>query len=288
MTDEAVLGIDIGGSSSRARLVVDGRLVAEANGPGANVALIDAKLVEQRLTELIAKLGSPRPAACCAGAAGSEVPAARRRLEELLARLLPGTKVLVVHDTRLILAAANVDAGIALIAGTGSVAFARNADRHEARVGGWGWMLGDEGSGAWIVRAALRELMRRREGGEPLGELGDRLLAAIGSNDLLETIGRMQGYHEAGQWAAFAGSVFDAAGDPGAVRIIDTAAQSLAQLAGRAGAKVGVKGPVVLAGGLLMNYPDLLTRVQAQIEESQVLREEPVEGAVRLARSVAT
>lgn len=286
MTDEAVLGIDIGGSSSRARLVAGDRVVAEARGPGANVALIDPKLVEQRLIELIGRLGSPRPVACCAGAAGSEAAAARRRLEELLGTLLPGTKVLVVHDTRLILAAADVEAGIALIAGTGSVAYARNSEGHEARVGGWGWMLGDEGSGSWIVRAALRELMRRREGGEPQGELGDRLLAAIGIADLLETIGHMQGYHEAGQWAAFAGSVFDAAGDPGAVRIIDTAAQSLAQLAGRAGAKVGVKRPVVLAGGLLTNQPDLLTRVQAQIEDSVVLREEPVAGAVRLAQTL--
>lgn len=286
MTEGAVLGLDLGGSSSRARLVADGHIVAEAEGPGANVALIDSKLVEQRLTELLARLGSPRPAACCAGAAGSEVPAARRRLEELLARLLPGTRVLVVHDTRLILAAADVDTGIALISGTGSVAYARNAEGHEARAGGWGWMLGDEGSGAWIVRAALRELMRRQEAGEPIGELGDRLLSAIGAPDLLETIGRMQGFHEAGQWAAFAGVVFDAAGDPGAVRIIDTAAQSLAQLAGRAGAKVGVKAPVILAGGLLINHPDLLTRVQARIEESTVLREAPVTGAVRLARSL--
>ena len=286
MTEGAVLGLDLGGSSSRARLVVEGRVVAEADGPGANVALIDSRLVEQRLTELLARLGSPRPAACCAGAAGSEVPAARHRLEELLARLLPGTKVVVVHDTRLILAAADVDTGIALISGTGSVAYARNAEGHEARVGGWGWMLGDEGSGAWIVRAALRELMRRQEAGEPLGELGDRVLSAIGVSDLLETIGRMQGYHEAGQWAAFAGAVFEAAGDPGAVRIIDSAAQSLAQLAGRAGAKVGVRGPVVLAGGLLINHPDLLTRVQARIEESTVLREEPVTGAVRLARNL--
>ena len=286
MTEGALLGLDIGGSSSRARLVLDGRVVAEANGPGANVALIDADLVERRLTELIARLGSPPPAACCAGAAGSEVPAARLRLEALLTRLLPGTKVMVVHDSRLILAAADVDSGIALIAGTGSVAYARNSEGREATAGGWGWMLGDEGSGAWIVRAAIRELMRRREGGEPLGELGDRLLAAIGAGGLLETIGRMQGYHEAGRWAAFAGAVFDASGDPGAVRIIDTAAQSLAQLAGRAGSKVGVKAPVVLAGGLLINNPDLLDRVQAQIAESSVLREEPVAGAVRLAQGL--
>jgi glucosamine kinase len=282
----AVLGLDIGGSSSRGRLVEDGRVIAEAQAPGANVALIDARLVEERLTSLIQQLGSPRPDVCCAGAAGSEVPAARRRLEELLGKLLPGVRVLVVHDTRLILAAAGLDAGIAVIAGTGSVAYARNGAGDEARAGGWGWMIGDEGSGAWIVRAALRELMRRRESGEPMGVLGERLLAATHSEDVLELIGRMQGYHEAGQWAAFAGDVFEATADPGAVRIIDSAAQSLAQLAGRAGAKVGVEGPVVMAGGLLTNFPDLASRLQARVGLASVLEEEPVAGAVRLAESV--
>jgi len=282
----AVLGLDIGGSSSRARLVEGGRVIAEAQAPGANVALIDPRLVEERLTSLIQQLGSPRPAVCCAGAAGSEVPAARRLLEELLGKLLPGARVLVVHDTRLILAAAGLDVGIALIAGTGSVAYARNGAGDEARAGGWGWMIGDEGSGAWMVRAALRELMRRRESDEPMGVLGERLLAATQSEDVLELIGRMQGYHEAGQWAAFAGAVFDATEDPGAVRIIDSAAQSLAQLAGRAGTKVGVEGPVVIAGGLLTNFPDLASRVQARVGSATVLEEEPVAGAVRLAESL--
>ena len=86
-----------------------GRIVAEASAPGANVALIDPTVVEERLTSLIDQLGSPQPAACCAGAAGAEVPAGKRRLEELLARLLPGCRVLVVHDTRLVLAAAGLD-----------------------------------------------------------------------------------------------------------------------------------------------------------------------------------
>ena len=286
MSARAVLGLDIGGSSSRARLVEGGRVIAEAQAPGANVALIDPQLVEERLTSLIQQLGSPRPAVCCAGAAGSEVPAARRLLEELMRMLLPGVRVLVMHDTRLILAAAGVDVGIALIAGTGSVAYARNGAGDEARAGGWGWMIGDEGSGAWMVRAALRELMRRRESDEPMGVLGERLLAATQSEDVLELIGRMQGYHEAGQWAAFAGAVFDATEDPGAVRIIDSAAQSLAQLAGRAGTKVGVKGPVVIAGGLLTNFPDLASRVQARVGSATVLEEEPVAGAVRLAESL--
>jgi N-acetylglucosamine kinase-like BadF-type ATPase len=282
-----VLGLDIGGSSSRARLSESGHVVSEASAPGANVALIDPDLVEERLTSLIEQLGSPHPASCCAGAAGAEVPAGRRRLEQLLARLLPDARVLVVHDTRLILAAAGLDVGIALIAGTGSVAYARNNDGDEARAGGWGWMLGDEGSGAWIVREALRELMRRREEGVQLSVLGERMLVATDSDDLLETISRVQLYHEAGQWAALAGEVFDSmALDPGAARIVDSAADALAALALRAGAKVGVDGPVVMAGGVLTNFSDLASKVQARVGSGLVLEEEPVAGAVRLAQSL--
>lgn len=284
MTKDQVLGLDIGGTSSRARLVEGDRLVAEASGAGANVALIDPRVVDERLTALIAELGSPRPVACCAGAAGAEVPAARRRLEELLASLLPGARVAVVHDTRLILAAAGLDEGIALIAGTGSVAFARNAGGDEARAGGWGWMLGDEGSGVWIVREALRELMRRREEGVQLSVLGERMLVATDSDDLLETISRVQLYQEAGRWAGLAGVVFDSLElDAGAARIADHAADVLAQLAARAGAKVGVDGPVVLAGGLLTNHPELASRVEGRLGHASVLQEEPVAGAVRLA-----
>jgi glucosamine kinase len=282
-----VLGLDIGGSSSRGRLSEGGRIVSEASAAGANVALIDPSVVAERLTSLIEQLGSPHPATCCAGAAGAEVPAGRRRLEELLAMLLPGTRVLVVHDTRLILAAAGLDAGIALIAGTGSVAYARNDAGDEGRAGGWGWMLGDEGSGAWIVREALRELMHRREEGMQLSVLGERMLVATESDDLLETISRVQLYHEAGQWAALAGVVFDSlALDHGAARIIDSAADALASLALRAGARVGVDGPVVMAGGLLTNFPDLATKVQARVGSGTVLDEEPIAGAVRLAESL--
>ncbi len=269
-----VLGLDIGGSSSRARLSEAGRIVSEGSAPGANVALIDASVVEERLTSLIEQLGSPHPATCCAGAAGAEVPAARRRLEELLARLLPGARVLVVHDTRLILAAAGLDVGIALIAGTGSVAYARNERGDEGRAGGWGWK-------------ALRELMRRREEGVQLSVLGERMLVATESDDLLETISRVQLYHEAGQWAALAGEVFDSVAlDPGAARIIDSAADALASVALRAGARVGVEGPVVMAGGLLTNFPDLAAKVQARVGSGTVLEEEPVAGAVRLAESL--
>ena len=282
-----VLGLDIGGSSTRARLSQGGRTLAEATASGANVTTIDPEVVEERLRDVIGKLGSPLPAACCAGAAGSEVPAGKRRLEELLAMLFPGSRILVVHDARLVLAAAGLESGIALIAGTGSVAYARDTAGAEARFGGWGWLLGDEGGGAWIAREALRELMRRHEAGEPAGTLGGAMLNATHTDDVLDATGRVQRHTEPGQWAVFAGVVFESCGtDPGAARIIDHAAQELALLAERAGAQLSIQGPVVMAGGLAVNFPDLVRRVQARIGPTRVLHQEPVAGAVRLAESL--
>jgi N-acetylglucosamine kinase-like BadF-type ATPase len=268
--------------------VSDGRVVAEASGPGANVAVIQPRLIEERLAAVMRELGSPRPVSCCAGAAGAEVPAGTARLERLLARLLPGSRVAVVHDARLVLAAAGLDAGIALIAGTGSVAYGRAADGTEVRVGGWGWLLGDDGSGVWVVREAARELMRRRDAGEPAGPLGEAMMAATGTREVLELAGTLYSYREPGRWAALAGAVFDTAErDAAAGDIIVRAAGGLAAEVEQVRARLALGGPVVLAGGLLLNQPLLEAQVRKLLGGAQRLEEPPVAGAVRIAQSLA-
>ena len=284
MTEGLVLGLDIGGTSSRARLSSGGRTLAEASGPGANVAVITPRQIQARLTALITELGSPRPAACCAGAAGAEIPAGRRRLERLLARLLPGSRLEVVHDARLVLAAAGLDSGIALIAGTGSVAYGRDAAGGEVRVGGWGWLLGDEGSAVWMVREGARELMLRRESDKPPGALAEAMLAATRSRETLELTGKLHAMREPGRWAALARAVFEAAAsDEGAAGVIERAADALVALVDRVRKQLGVDGPVVLAGGLLLNQPRLEELVKARVGDAVSLADPPVAGAVRIA-----
>ncbi len=247
MIEKLVLGLDIGGSSSRALLSKGGRQVAEAVGEGANVTTVDPALVEARLVALMAQLGRPQPDACCAGAAGSEFPAGKRLLEDLLARLLPSTRV----------------------------------------VGGWGWMLGDEGGGAWIVREALRILMRRRDAGEPMGALGEALFAATRTGDVLELAGQLQGDHLAGHWAAHAHVVFEMINrDRAAVEIADRAADALAALVEQVRSRLAITGPVVMAGGLLLNFPALSARVLLRVGNGSLLSEAPVAGAVRLAETL--
>ena len=284
-----LLGLDIGGSSSRARLRGNGQVDVDAEGPGANVATLDPQLVDERLGELLAKLGPVRPGACCAGAAGAEIQAGRTRLEALLVRLLPDCRVSVVHDARLVLAAAGLESGIALIAGTGSVAFGRASDGREVQRGGWGWMIGDEGGGVWITREAARLLMARHDAGRPLGALGEALLSACEASDPRQLIANLHARREPMQWAALASVVFETAeSDAGSREIIRNAATELTRLVAYVGHALGVTGPVVLAGGLLLNQPRLEIAVREGVALPCVrLEQPPVEGAVRLAEELS-
>ena len=262
-------------------------MLAEAEGMGANVAELAPRTVERRLTALLADLGSVHPAACCAGSAGAEVPAARKRLEKLLMRLLPGSRVSVVHDTRLILAAAGLDSGIALIAGTGSVVYGRAGDGREVRIGGWGWLLGDEGSAVWLAREAAREVMRRADAGEPSGPLGEALLEATRARNASALTGRLHRFREPRLWAELARVVFETADvDHGAGALIELAADALTALVNRARERLSFEGPVVLAGGLLLHHARLESAVRLRLGPIVVrLEEPPVAGAVRLAEA---
>lgn len=259
--------------------------MAEVDGPGANVAMLPPDVVRRRLTALFDKLGTIQPDSCCAGAAGAEVLEGRVLLSELLASLLPGCRISIVHDSRLVLAAAGLDQGIALISGTGSVAYGVTAGGREARCGGWGWRLGDDGGGAWIAREAAREVLRRGDAGESLDELGRRLVAACGAGDTTELIGKLSDLHEPMEWAAMAELVFATAdSDAGAQEIVARAGSALSELARCVQRSLGIQGPVVLAGGLLLNQPRLEHAVRAQLGSICIrLNEAPVAGAVRIA-----
>ncbi len=283
MTQGPLLGLDIGGSSSRARLVEDGRIIAEAEGPGANVAALRPRVVESRLRTLLADIAMT-PIACCAGSAGAEVPAGRERLERILSALLPDCRITVVHDARLVLAAAGFESGIALISGTGSVAYGRDSGGREVRAGGWGWLVGDDGSAAWLAREAAREVMLRSDSGEPLGSLGESMLGAVKASRITDLMGRLSALNEPREWAALAGIVFEAASnDAGAASLVERTASALADLVGLVRKQLALDGPLVLAGGQLLNQPRLESAVRKRLGTATRLQEPPVAGAVRLA-----
>jgi glucosamine kinase len=289
--------MDIGGTNSRARLWAGGQIAAESDAPSASLPAAGLEGAKAALATLLADVHVDQTEpldAICVGSAGLSVPGARQFLRRQLAPLTRSGAVMIVSDVMLVLPAAGLDGGVAVICGTGSVAVGSFEDR-TVQVGGWGYLLGDEGGGYWIVREALRVLLGRREQGCPVGDLGNELMAATGSNDLA-TLHRLyyEHPHFPSSWARHARLVLDSA-DPAAADIAVRAADAVACLTGAAIRVLDppVSLPVVLAGGLLGNAAFRRAACSAVAltlpgAEVSVLADEPVAGAVQLAGLAAT
>jgi len=291
-----VLGVDAGGSRTRARVGTAAQTLAEAETTGANLYAVGEEEAWKVFRELLERLGPHPIAAACVGAAGSDSKAAQTQWKSLLTRLLPGVPILVVHDARLILAASGRQHGIVVIAGTGSVAYGRSREGREARAGGWGHLLGDEGSGYWIAREAIRRVLSAADAGDSPGPLAGALLKATESQTPLDLAHVFHARQTPAAWAQHAPLVLEAAaaGDRDAIAIAAEAAASLAHLAGRVATRLREPGPVVLAGGLLLHHPLLVAEVKRALlprvgpRPITVLSQPPVAGAVRLAGELLT
>ena len=288
----AVLGLDIGGSKTHAARAEGGRCVAEALAGSANPSSVGVDEAGRQIDAVLARLRTDDVVAVCAGAAGADTPETVERLSRLLTTRLPGARVHVVHDARLILAAGGVAHGIAVIAGTGSVAWGVTPGGVEARAGGWGYLLGDEGSGWWVAREAVRHALGRNDRGEPVDALTQALVADCGLARADQLIDHFYGNPDRRYWAGRSRLVAELAadGDAAANAIIDGAAAALAALAAAVRARLGDPGPVVLGGGFAVHQPLLRRTVAAHLPgvDVRVLDVDPVAGAVRLASQLVT
>lgn len=173
-----------------------------------------------------------------------------------------------VHDTPIALAAAIGNRPAALVlSGTGSVAYAETAGGRSFRIGGFGYLFGDDGSSFAIARSALRDAMRASDHGR-MTDVADAALAFFDCTDL-RALARAVSLKEISrpQLASFARVVFDAArlGDASARTVVDEAVAALidlgVQIAGRAGASEDAPMPLALVGGTFDNA-DLRSAVE--------------------------
>lgn len=236
-----LVGVDAGGTRTRA--VVCGPDFAPlgrgASGP-ANAATTSLPVVLESLTEAIddalASAGGSREdlARISCGVAGIEGPGARKRLLPPMEAAFGEGRVLLTSDMRIALAGAlpgPVDsAGLVLIAGTGAVAFGRNDDGLEDRAGGWGPLIGDEGSGYEIGRRALSAIVRDLDGRGARTLMREALFASEGTRSPLALLNKLyrQGIGPA-DVAAYFPMTLDAArkGDPIALEILNDAGREL-------------------------------------------------------------
>ena len=124
------------------------------------------------------------PAAICLGIAGVDREDEARTVRAIMRRIGYKSRVLVVNDALIgLVAGARDEPGIAINAGTGSIVYGRNADFEAARAGGWGHMIGDEGSGYWIGRESLAAVMRAADGRGPETRLTAEILAHFNVDD---------------------------------------------------------------------------------------------------------
>ena len=166
--DPHVIGIDAGGTKTVCQLADDtGRVLSEARGGGANLQAVGELEVEKVLYHVMEEAIGDRgvtPSAICLGIAGVDRPDDCAAVRGIMRRIGYKARVLIVNDALVALeAGAPGSPGVVIISGTGSIAYGRNQANEAARAGGWGHVLGDEGSGYWIGRAALRAVLRESD-----------------------------------------------------------------------------------------------------------------------------
>jgi N-acetylglucosamine kinase len=295
-----VLGIDAGGTKTVCLLAdSQGAIVSEGRGPGANLHTAGELAVEKVLHAAMETAIGDRditPAAICLGIAGVDREDEATAIRTIMRRIGYQSRVLVVNDALIgLVAGARDEPGIAINAGTGSIVYGRNAQLEAARAGGWGHMIGDEGSGYWIGRESLAAVMRAFDGRGPETQLAGDILSHFNVDDE-SRLPRIVYDRELPRVSVAAlGPIAQRAaeqGDAVALRILERAAEELVLAARSVATRLEMRGDpftFYLAGGVFRVVPWLVDELPRRLVEVapraqvQTLDEEPAVGAVWLA-----
>jgi glucosamine kinase len=276
-----------------------GAVLASARGSGANLQVQGELEVEKILHDLMEQALAGQsflPDAVCLGIAGVDRPDDAVVMRGIMRRIGYKTPTLVVNDALVALVAAvGNEPGIVIVCGTGSICYGRNERGQAARAGGWGYILGDEGSGYWIGRRALTAATRHADGRGPSTALTALTLTSFGVRSVAELVPEVHARDpRRHRIADLAESVQAAAmdGDVLARQILDDAADELLASAASVAERLEMRGaafPFVLAGGVFQGVPLLRDSVLRRLADvaprcqPQLLTQEPALGAVRLA-----
>ncbi|RKN50573.1 N-acetylglucosamine kinase [Micromonospora endolithica] len=284
MSDTVVIGLDVGGTSTRAAAVtLRGHRVGSGRAGGGNPTSHGAERAADELrAALRAALTEIDPARVRAGAIG--LAGAGRLLADPAGRAAfdrawqdAGLRCpYTVHGDALVAYASGTPDpdGTVLIAGTGAIAAAVRGRRLDRVADGHGWLLGDAGSGFWLGREAVRRLLADLDRARTPGPLASTVLTALlGSaaiaprpRDTVDALVQVVTRRPPVDLARLAPLVVDAArtGEPVATALIAEAAAHLAESVTRI-RPPGAGQPVVLGGGLLTGDTPLAAAVRAEI-----------------------
>ena len=305
MSDLRVIGIDGGGTGTVALLAdaETGAILGRGESGPSNIQGVGVEAALKSLDDAIDNAfeaaGIPRStvSAVCLGLAGIDRQEGLDVIHGWAARVALADKVLVANDATLLLAAGTPDGwGLAVIAGTGSIAFVKTPSGELGRCGGWGYLMGDEGSAYRIAVQGLRAACRAFDRVDPPTALVDRFVTAMNLSEAPDLIPAVyRGTWDRAAIAGLAPLVLIAAeqGDAVAMQIVREEATELARTAAGAVKANGLlreQLPIALAGGVLTlseSYRRIFLSALADygiVPGSMKLVTDPALGAVVLAR----
>lgn len=296
------LGADAGGSHSTVVVgLADLTVLGRADGPPAAMKPGGAAASAAVLLETARRAAGPagvclpaERAVIGAAGAGREQEQAELAAALVDAGLAHGVRVMADAEVALTAAFAG-GPGIIVNAGTGSIAYARDAHGQLHRAGGYGWQLGDEGGGYWLGRRALEDAARTQDGRGEGSTLLARLLGALGLQTFDDLV-RWTATATPAQVAALAPHVLNAAreGEIVAQRALDDAAREIVALV--VALERHFPGtapiPVATAGGLLLPQSHLAIafreRLAAEMKRARLVpdRIDTPLGALKLATAL--
>lgn len=309
------LGIDGGGTKTLCAVGDEAHVLATAASGPSNIIRVGEAAARESMSQAVrqacaaAGITPAQVSHACAGAAGAARPEIAEIVRDALAEILSSREdknIIVVGDMQIALEAAfDAGPGVIVIAGTGSIAYGRDAHGNTARAGGWGFAISDEGSAHWIGRAAVSAILRVADEAESNLAARTALLASSYVRALFKAWG-VNSFTDLARAAnaipppdfAKLSPIVCAAQDAFATEILTRSGRELAHLAAVVvrhlfAAPAQVTVPVAMTGGVFRHAPSVrqvfyneLRQLEprAQVNPQVV---EPVEGALRLARTLA-
>jgi N-acetylglucosamine kinase-like BadF-type ATPase len=297
------LGIDGGGTKTTCVVADETSVLGSATTGGSNITRHGDARVREALRSAVktacaaAKVDPSQIESACVGLSGAGRPEVRDAVAGMMRELLRA-RIVVLSDLETTLQAAFGDSlGVITIAGTGSIAYGRDAQGQTARAGGWGLAISDEGSGQWIGRTAVSAVLGAKDAGDD-----PPLLATIlnlWKFTSLDELVRRANASPPPDFSSLFRVVLAAAeaGDPLAEHVLYQAGTELAAIAGNVIRRLFADGcsvQVAMSGGVFRQsemvrqvfYNKLTAEFpQASIHPTVV---EPVRGALELARKAMT
>jgi N-acetylglucosamine kinase-like BadF-type ATPase len=305
------LGIDGGGTKTTCAVGDESRTLATATAGPSNIVRVGEAQARESLLRSVrqacaaAGITMTQVSRTCVGGSGATRPELAEFVRSALAEVLT-TPIDVVGDMQIALEAAfDTGPGVIVIAGTGSIAYGRDAQGTTVRAGGWGFAIGDEGSAHWIGRTAVNAVLRaadpraaipsnRAPSGSPLATVLLKAWGVRSLDDLARAANSIPPPDFARLFPAVAASA-----DELATHVLTSAGRELAAIASVVihqlfGKDRSAVVPVTMTGGVFRHAPLVrqvfYNELAAMKPRGELNPEvvEPVEGALRMARRAAS